>query len=136
MAIQFNAIPVGLEVPGVYAEFDSSQAGAGTQPRRMLLVGQVAPGGTAATGTVLRVEGADRASALFGAGSQMGAMARAAKTAHPIGEVWALPLADASGAAKASASITVTAANAKAGTIALYVAGRARGSGLGRGAGR
>ena len=54
---------------------------------------------------------------------QMGGAANAA-SAHPTGQVWALPLADAANASEATATITVSASSAKAGTIALYVAGQ------------
>ncbi len=133
--VAFNHIPVGLQVPaGQYVEFDSSQAGASTQGRRLLVIGQVAAEGEAAAGEVMRVDSTEAVAGLFGAGSQVGAMARAAKAAHPTGEVWALPLADATGAAKATATITVSADNAKAGTIALYVAGQRVAVGVAEGA--
>ncbi len=124
MTIAFNSIPVGIQVPGQYVEFDSSQAGTSTQVRRMLVIGHVASGGSASPGEAVRVDNASAVAGLFGQGSQVGTMARVAKAAHRLGEVWALPLADASGAAKASASIVVEATSAQAGTIALYIAGQ------------
>ena len=124
MAIAFNSIPVGIEVPGQYVEFDASQAGATTQARRMLVVGQSAAGGSAPAGKVKRLYIAGKIAGLFGAGSQVGAMARSATTAQPTAQVWALPLADAANASKATATITVSASSAKAGTIALVVAGQ------------
>ena len=45
---------------------------------------------------------AGKIAGLFGAGSQVGAMARSAKTAQPTAQVWALPLADAANASKAT----------------------------------
>ena len=90
----------------------------------MLVVGQTAAGGSAPAGEVKRVDSVGKIAALFGAGSQVGAMARSATTAHPSGQVWALPLADAANASQATATITVSASSAKAGTIALYVAGQ------------
>ena len=118
------SIPVGIEVPGQYVEFDASQAGATTQARRMLVVGQSAAGGSAPAGAVKRLYIAGKIAGLFGAGSQVGAMARSATTAQPTAQVWALPLADAANASKATATITVSTSSAKAGTIALYVAGQ------------
>ena len=121
---QLHLIPVGIEVPGQYVEFDASQAGATTQARRMLVVGQTAAGGSAPAGAVKRVDSVGKIAGLFGAGSQVGAMARSATTAQPTAQVWALPLADAANASKATATITVSASSAKAGTIALVVAGQ------------
>ena len=112
--------PRGL--PGQSVEFDASQAGASTQKRRMLVVGQSAAGGSAPAGEAKRVDSVGEIAALFGAGSQVGAMARSAKTAHPTGQVWALPLADAANASKATATITVSASSAKAGANANAIA--------------
>ena len=57
----------------------------------MLVVGQSAAGGSAPAGEAKRVDSAGKIAGLFGAGSQVGAMARSAETAHPTAQVWALP---------------------------------------------
>ena len=60
----------------------------------------------------------------FGAGSMIETMVGAFRRQNPIGELWAVALDDAAGAAQKETTITVSSAATGAGTIALYIAGR------------
>ncbi len=126
MTISFNSIPVGLRVPGQLIEFDSSRATNGLPilPNRLLIVGQKLAAGTAAALAPIVVAEAAQASALFGRGSMLARMVRAAKAADRYSELTVIPLADLDAGTAATGTITVTGPSTGAGTIALMIAGQ------------
>ena len=124
MPVAFNKIPANLRLPGVFIETDPSKASRSDDPGRILVVGQMLAGGTAAAGIPVPVTSVADAKAQFGVGSMLASMIDAVRLADPFGLLWALPLADAGGAVAASGTITVTAAPTAPGVIPLYIARR------------
>lgn len=120
----FTQIPSTLRVPLFWAEVDASAAnsGGGDNPKT-LIVGQKLAAGTAAANIPLAVTSAAMAETLFGFGSELHRAYLAYTRQDPLGEVWALPIADATGT-NASLSLTVTGPATENGTIPLYLAGR------------
>lgn len=120
MAVAFNNMPGDIRVPLFYAEVN-----AGIPPysgtSRLLLIGRKLAGGSAAPGVPVNLGSVDPAT-LFGAGSMLADMAVAARWHNPVGEIWALPVADPSGAA-ATATIVITGTATAAGTLVRYIGG-------------
>ena len=123
MPVAFNKIPANLRLPGVFIETDPSKASRSDDPGRILVIGQMLAGGTAAAGIPVPVTSVADAKAQFGVGSMLASMIDAVRLADPFGLLWALPLADAGGAVAATGTITVTAAPTAPGVIPLYIAG-------------
>ncbi|NDY41251.1 phage tail protein [Dissulfurirhabdus thermomarina] len=125
MAISFNSIPVNLRTPGVYVEFDNSQAVRGLpgMPYRALLVGQRLAGGTVAELVPTRVSSADQARDYFGQGSMLAQMAAAWFAHNRSTETWAIALDDNPAGVAATGTLTVTGTATEAGTLNLYVGG-------------
>jgi phage tail sheath gpL-like len=124
MSIPFANIPSNLRVPLFYAEVDNSQANSGQQTQRALIIGQITAQGSATAGVPVISQGASDAITQGGQGSMLALMTAAYIAADDFGEVWYLPLADASGAVAAAGSITVASAPTANGTLALYIAGQ------------
>jgi phage tail sheath gpL-like len=99
----------------------------GTSPQaasqKVAIVAQKLSAGSATTNTLVQVTSRERATALFGVGSQLAIMCHAYLYNDPQGELWAMPLAD-NGTTKATGSIQVTAAATGDGTIKLRVFGK------------
>lgn len=123
MAISFNNIPSNLRVPLFYAEVDNSLANTGSNDLKALLIGQMTSEGKAEAGKPVLVTGDSAGKELFGRGSQLARMNSAYRDNDTAGEVWAIPVAAASGASKASATVTLSGEATAAGTVYLYVAG-------------
>jgi len=125
MPISFNAIPVGIETPGQYVEFDNSKAitGLPALPHVILVVGQRRATGSIAAATPVRVTSADQAVGYFGRGSMLAHMVAALKRVNSFTESWAVALDDLGGGAAATGDITFGGAVTAAGTLAFYIAG-------------
>lgn len=125
MAISFNTIPLTVNTPGLFAEFDSSRAAKGLAPipHVVLVTGQMLTG-SAVAGVPVLVETKESAGVLFDAKSQIAQTVVAYKAVDPLTELWAIPLADDSGGAAATGSITLTGTSTEAGEVAIYVGGR------------
>ena len=119
--IQFQSLPPNIRIPGIYTEFDNSQANFNQINQRALLIGQTV---TAQPAVLTQIASASQAAALFGASSMLALMVAAYRAADPFGELWVLPLADAGGAVAASDTITVTGSPSANGVISLYIAGK------------
>lgn len=134
--ISFNAIPVGLRVPGAYVEFDSTRATNGLPAgiNRILLIGQRLAAGTIAALTPTTVTQADQADLYFGRGSMLARMARALKAADRTVELVCLALDDIGGGTAATGTITISGPATAAGTIALMIAGQRIQTGVASGA--
>ena len=124
MAVAFNEVPADLNIPIIAVEFDASQAGATGTPFRSLVIGQRLTTGKVAAATPFLVSSDAAAEAGAGRGSQLALMAAAFRRAAPFAELWAVGLADGSGATQKEVTVTVGGTATEAGTIALYVAGR------------
>lgn len=127
MAISFNQIPSAIRVPGVYSEVDNSQAVSGPQAiqYRRLLMGQKLAAGSAPALTLVRVTQEAEAVTLFGAGSMLAGMVKAALAQDSFTEMWVLPIDDNGAGVAATGTITIGGAPTAAGTLNLYIAGRA-----------
>ena len=124
-SIPFKVIPGSLRLPGPYFEMDNSQANTssgGTQ--RTLIIGQMTSSGLATANVPLISSGVGDAATQGGGSSQLANMVAMYRNNDAFGEVWYLPLADASGSTAATGSISFTSVPTSAGTIALYIAGQ------------
>lgn len=119
MPIQFNAIPSNIRVPFAYFEVNPGQSPYQTNAR-LLLLGQKTAAGSAVAEDPIMVTGGENG--LFGHGSMMAAMYKAARLAAPFQEIWAASLDDLAGATKAVGRIAVEGAPiSTAGTVVIYV---------------
>lgn len=124
--ITFTTLPVDIRTAGQYLEIDNSKAlrGLPNQNRRMLFIGNKLAAGTAATGTLQRINSAAEAATLFGRGSVLHEMLRYARDANKTSDIWAIGLDDLGAGVAQVQTITVTVTTAQPGTIALYVNGQ------------
>jgi len=119
-----NQIPQNLKVPLFYAEMDASQAGSFSQNKRMLLIGQKLPVGTAKSNRAIIVNQTDQAYQLFGIGSMLARMHATVRNTDNFSEIWCIALDDNPAAAAATGTITVTGQALVTGAISLYIAGQ------------
>ncbi|MDD1138760.1 phage tail sheath subtilisin-like domain-containing protein [Pseudomonas sp. TNT2022 ID233] len=123
MAIGFSNIPADIRVPLFYAEMDNSAANSATSSMRRLIVAQVnddiAPG---EVGKLVLVSSVALAKSIGGQGSMLASMYETFRKADPIGEIWCLPLHNATGAI-AKGVVTLTGTATQAGVLNLYVGG-------------
>ncbi len=126
MSITFTSIPVGIRTPGAYVEFANGAAGQGLAQwqRRILILGQALPAGSAAPLTPVRIFGAMAGQALFGRGSMLDRMIQALCAQNDSTETWAMSVADPGGGVAATYTLTVTGAPTASGTLALYIGGQ------------
>lgn len=121
--IPFRVIPSGLRLPGSFFELDNSQANTAQGNQRALIIGQITAAGIATPNVPLISGGTGDANLQGGVNSQLANMLAAYRLNDSFGEVWYLPLADATGATAATGTIEFTSAPTGAGTISLYIAG-------------
>lgn len=123
--IPFNSIPGNLRVPLFFAEVNPGGSPAQSLAK-LLLIGQKISTGTATVDQPIMVSGNE--DGLFGRGSMLGYMYRAARRNAPLQEIWALPLADIGtggpGGVKATGSITVGAVATVTGQLTVYIGGQ------------
>ena len=128
MTISFDTIPgpASLRKPGVYSEIDNSQVVRGPQglTYRRLLVGQKLVTGSAVANTLVRVTSPAQADQLFGAGSMLSGMVRAALAIDTYTELMVLPVADNAAGVAATGSLAFTGTATASGTLELMIAGR------------
>jgi phage tail sheath gpL-like len=122
-SIYVPGYPSNNRVPGVFASVDASKANTGTINQRSLLLGQMLASGTATAGVGVISAGIGEARTSYGVGSQLSIMVERYRALDPVGELWCLPLADASGSAAATGSIALVGPATAAGVIPLYVNG-------------
>lgn len=125
MSISFNALPANVRIPLAYIEFDNSKAVSGTPEvqYKVLLLGQMLAVGTADPLVPVRITADAEAEALFGQGSMLAAMFRAAKKADRWLETWAIPMQDDAAGVAAAGSLLVAGPATSAGVLSLYIAG-------------
>ena len=128
MSIGFDTIPGpgSLRKPGVYSEIDNSQAVRGPQSvtYRRLLIGQKLTAGSAVANTMVRVTSAPQADSLFGAGSMLAGMVRAALAIDTYTELQVMPLIDNAAGVAATSTVVFTGLATASGTVELMIAGR------------
>lgn len=122
----FEQIPTDWRVPGTYVEVRPTYTNLGVlpYPARALLIGQMRGSG-AGTATALRaypITRLDQAIGLFGAGSQLARMCATFLAANGTTPLFAMAVADPSGAA-ATGTFAITGSPTAAGTLAAYIAG-------------
>lgn len=123
--IAFNTIPIDVRTPGQYLEVDNSKAvrGLPSMNRRMLFIGNKLAAGTAAAGTLQRINSPAEAATLFGRGSVLQEMLTIARAANLESDMWAMALDDLGGGVAHTKTVTVTGPSTGAGSIALYMNG-------------
>lgn len=128
MAIGFDTIPGPgtLRKPGVYSEIDNSQAVRGPQSiqYRRLIIGQKLASGSATPLQLVRVTSAAQADTLFGAGSMLAGMVRAAFAQDTYTELQVMPVEDNGSGVAAEGTLTFTGPATTSGTVHLMIAGR------------
>lgn len=128
MAIGFDTIPGpgSLRKPGAYSEIDNSRAVRGPQSvtYRRLLIGQKLAGGTAPAEVLVRVTSGPQADTLFGAGSMLSGMVRAALAQDSFTELMVMPVADNVAGVAATGTLAFTGPATASGTVSLMIAGR------------
>jgi phage tail sheath gpL-like len=122
-SIYVPGYPSNNRVPGVFAAVDPSKANTGTINQRSLLLGQMLSSGTALAGIGVISAGLGDARTAFGAGSQLALAVERYRAIDLTGELWVLPMADASGSAAATGSIVITGPATAPGVIPLYLNG-------------
>lgn len=128
MPVQLDTISPSILTPGVYSEFDNSQAVQGTPAQRhvALLIGLRRSSGTVAAEVVTPITGASQGGTYFGRGSQLDQMVRYWKNANPNTELYAVGLNEDAAGVKATATITITGTATEDGTLAFVWGGKRR----------
>lgn len=118
------SIPASNRVPGIYLRLllGVGLRAAADIARSILLVGNKTSAGSAVVGTRYSVTSEDEARSLFGAGSELFLMVKAAIAAAKSVTLYAIAVTESAGTA-ASATLTVTGTATSAGTIRVWVAG-------------
>lgn len=125
MSVSFDSIQLSQILPFIQFEFaGTAPASAGALVYPSLLLGQMLSTGTAIAATKVRVTSAADAAGLFGRGSQLHGMCAAFFAQNPLGQLYAIPLADDGAGTAAHTTITVVTTTPVAGTLFLRVAGR------------
>ena len=126
MSITFNSIPLSLNTPGAWVEFDASRAVRGLQamPHDVLIVAQKTSGGLATVEVPYLVKSADEARALGGQHSQAYQMVAAYKAIDSLTPVYLIVQTDNGAGVAAAGSITVAGTATEAGESPIYIAGR------------
>ena len=123
-AVPFKVFPSNERLPGAFFELDNSQANTSQANQRALIIGQITAAGIAVPNMPIISGGQGDANVQGGVNSMLALMTAAYRLNDGFGEVWYLPLADASGATAAAGTITFTQAPTANGTISLYIAGQ------------
>lgn len=118
--IAFSRIAANNLVPLFFVEFNNKNAGVNFSTQASLLIGQ-----SSVTNPALPIFIPSPAFAYqaFGQNAMLARMCAVYFAQDNAGPLYALPLADATGAVKAAGSVTVAGAATQSGAIALYVAG-------------
>ncbi|HBC0038453.1 TPA: phage tail sheath subtilisin-like domain-containing protein [Salmonella enterica] len=122
--IQFDTIPGSMRKPGVHFEFNTRLA-VNTLPgneQRVLVIGPMLSTGTATPLNAVSVYSEDEVDLLFGAGSLVACMARAAMNANEYLQLDAIGIPDGSGQA-ATGSVKVDGQATSSGTLTVRIAG-------------
>ncbi len=120
MTVSFNRMPTQTRVPFFYAEVNAGLSYFAGNSKH-LIIGQKLSAGSAAANVPVIVQ-TSNIEALFGVGSMLVDQIYTAKVNNPVGEIWALPLADPAGAS-ATGQIALS-GTPTPGTLVVYIAGQ------------
>lgn len=120
MAISFNQIPGDLRVPLVSVEIGPSDQNY-RDDVRLLVIGNKTASGSATVGQPIITSGYNL-DTLFGPGSNLNEMVTVARQNAPFSEIWAMPVAAATGAACVG-TLTVGSVPTVASTLVFYING-------------
>ncbi|MGP2410537.1 phage tail sheath subtilisin-like domain-containing protein [Yersinia sp. 2553 StPb PI] len=123
MTIPFTNIPSNLRTPLFFAEFDNSQANTATTTQRTLIIGQMLDSSTLPADVPVLVSSVATVAGQCGAGSMLHGQMAAYLANDTAGEIYILPLSDATAMVAATGKITVTTQASSTGVISLYIAG-------------
>ncbi|HEN3669235.1 TPA: phage tail sheath subtilisin-like domain-containing protein [Yersinia enterocolitica] len=123
MTIPFTNIPSNLRTPLFFAEFDNSQANTATTTQRTLIIGQALDSSTLPADVPVLVSSVATVAGQCGAGSMLHGQMAAYLANDTAGEIYILPLSDATAMIAATGKITVTTQASATGVISLYIAG-------------
>lgn len=123
MPVSFERIPSSIRVPLFYAEVSNREAAYFQLLQPALLIGPMLESGAAEPLAPVLLTDAQQAYALFGAGSILADMAAIYRRNDSFGTLWAIPIADPSGATAASLSEELSGIAQAAATAALYIGG-------------
>lgn len=112
------------KVPGAYIEVLLGVGGrsAADSPRKVLLYGNKTSAGTATVETIYQVASVDDARSMFGAGSELFLMCKAAFAVWPTAPLYAIAVT-ASGGTAASRGFAITGPATAAGTTTIQISG-------------
>jgi phage tail sheath gpL-like len=124
VAIDFAEVLSDERVPGVYHEFDDSQAltGLAGQQFRALILAQLLSTGSATPDVPVSLSTATAAASLFGAGSMAARLVARFRAINRSTDLDVIPIDDPSAGVQAVGTITFSGTSA-GGTLYLYVAG-------------
>jgi phage tail sheath gpL-like len=118
-----TGIPASWNLPLFWAVVDGTKAGNLSEAQRALLVGQYsATAGNAVANVPVPVGSLALAGQMFGVGSMLYLMVKAFIACNATQQLWAVPVADGTGAA-ATGSIAIT-AGTSSGLLTVYIAGQ------------
>ncbi len=125
MSIAFDSIPgQNLRLPGVYIEFSGNNAGSSGFQGKALLIGQSFNNGSVTPGVITNISGTSASpDSLYGAGSMLSEMVKAAQNASPWLQLYAVALADNPAGIQAVKSILWAGTALNPGTLNCYIAG-------------
>lgn len=123
MPVSFDNIPATLRTPGVFVEFSNELAAANTPTFKILVIGQRLPSGSAGDPVPRLVSRKSDAELLFGRGSMLAEMIKAALDASLDIEIWGSALNDPVGT-NSVGTLTFTGAATAAGTVIVYIGGK------------
>lgn len=123
--IQFDTIPGSMRKPGVHFEFNTRLA-VNTLPgneQRVLVIGPMLSTGTATPLNAVSVYSEDEVDLLFGAGSLVACMARAAMNANDYLQLDVIGIPDGASGQAATGSVKVDGQATSSGTLTVRIAG-------------
>jgi len=124
MTIAFDSVPSALRLPGVYIEFSGAPSQISTFVGKGLIIGQSFASGTVAAGVVTNVSASNTPpDVLFGKGSMLSQMIKAAQAAQPWLQLYAVGLADNAAGVASVNKMTWTGTATASGTLNVYIGG-------------
>jgi phage tail sheath gpL-like len=125
MSIEFNQIPGdSLRLPGMFIEFSGAPSSNVSFQGAGLLIGQLFNTGSVAAGVITNITGNSASpDSLFGAGSMLAEMVKAAKAAAPWLQLYAIGLADNPAGIAAVKSVVWSGSAVLPGTLNCYIGG-------------
>lgn len=126
--IVFDTIPGNQREGGIFIEIDTSHAvdGLAQMERKLLLIAQKLPAGTAPANTPIRFTSENIAKGLFGQGSMLALMAagtEAVKKRYGAVDTWAIALDDNAAGVVATGSFAITGTVTRSNTLTVYIGG-------------